>query len=190
MDDSAQLRVLGAPLFRARLQRVCAELARNGTRYPGAASRAGALTRRSGSGEIVDHYERFVLALDEPPILIGHGIGGLVVQALLDRGLGICGVAVASAPIRGIWTLPYTKMRVVTPQLIYPRYGRRMRAPHAGAVPLRVHEQRLARGVATGPMNATRCRGRGACCCRRSSRTSIHSPRPPSTCGGTTARRC
>ena len=99
-----------------------------------------------GFRQIVDHYERFVLALDEPPILVGHGIGGLVVQALLDRGLGICGVAVASAPIRGIWTLPYTKMRVVTPQLIenapQPAPGR----PDAGTVPLRVHEHLVARG--------------------------------------------
>src|SRR6185436_10668597 len=74
-----------------------------------------------GIREIVEHYERFALALDEPPILIGHGFGGLVVQSLLDRGLGTCGVAVASAPIKGIWTLPYSKMRVVTPQLIRPR---------------------------------------------------------------------
>jgi pimeloyl-ACP methyl ester carboxylesterase len=73
-----------------------------------------------GIRQIVDHYEQFVLGLDEPPILIGHGFGGLVVQALLDRGLGTCGVAVASAPIRGIWTLPFAKMRVVTPQLIFP----------------------------------------------------------------------
>jgi pimeloyl-ACP methyl ester carboxylesterase len=78
-----------------------------------------------GFREITDHYERIVLALDEPPVLIGHGIGGLVVQALLDRGLGICGVAVASAPIRGIWTLPYTRMRVVTPQLFKSRRSRR-----------------------------------------------------------------
>jgi pimeloyl-ACP methyl ester carboxylesterase len=78
-----------------------------------------------GIREIVDHYERFALTLDEPPIFVGHGFGGLVVQALLDRGLGTCGVAVASAPIRGIWTLPYTKMRVVTPQLIVPRRGAR-----------------------------------------------------------------
>jgi len=78
-----------------------------------------------GIREIVDHYERIVLELEEPPILVGHGLGGLVVQALLDRGLGTCGVAVASAPIRGIWTLPYTKMRVVTPQLIAPRVSRR-----------------------------------------------------------------
>jgi pimeloyl-ACP methyl ester carboxylesterase len=73
-----------------------------------------------GIRQIVDHYERIVLASDEPPILVGHGFGGLVVQALLDRGLGTCGVAVASAPIRGIWTLPFAKMRVVTPQLIFP----------------------------------------------------------------------
>ena len=78
-----------------------------------------------GFRDIVEHYEQFVLALDEPPILIGHGIGGLVVQALLDRGLGTCGVALASAPIKGIWTLPYTRMRVVTPQLFQPRRSRR-----------------------------------------------------------------
>ena len=71
-----------------------------------------------GIRQIVDHYERIVLGLEEPPILVGHGIGGLVVQALLDRGLGSSGVAIGSAPIRGIWTLPYTKMRVVTPQLL------------------------------------------------------------------------
>lgn len=78
-----------------------------------------------GIGHIVGHYERFVLGLDEPPILIGHGLGGLVVQALLDHGLGTCGVAVASAPIKGIWTLPYTKMWMVTPQLLSPRSHRR-----------------------------------------------------------------
>jgi pimeloyl-ACP methyl ester carboxylesterase len=77
-----------------------------------------------GIREIVDHYERFALALEEPPILVGHGFGGLVVQSLLDRGLGTCGVTLASAPIKGIWTLPYTRMRVVTPQLIAARRQR------------------------------------------------------------------
>jgi pimeloyl-ACP methyl ester carboxylesterase len=79
---------------------------------------------RLGIRQIVDHYEQLVLALEEPPILIGHGFGGLLVQVLLDRGLGTCGVAVASAPIRGIWTLPFAKMRVVTPQLIFPHSHR------------------------------------------------------------------
>jgi len=76
-----------------------------------------------GFKQIVDHYEKLVIDLDAP-ILIGHSFGGLVVQALLDRGLGCCGVAIASAPIKGIWTLPYSTMRVVTPQLL-TLHGRR-----------------------------------------------------------------
>lgn len=71
-----------------------------------------------GFREIVDHYESIVLKFDDPPILIGHGFGGLIVQSLLDRGLGSCGVAIASTPIKGIWTLPYSTMRVVSPQLV------------------------------------------------------------------------
>jgi pimeloyl-ACP methyl ester carboxylesterase len=55
-----------------------------------------------GIGEIVDHYDRVVRALDEPPILIGHSFGGLFVQVLLDRGLGAAGVAIDSAPPRGV----------------------------------------------------------------------------------------
>ena len=78
-----------------------------------------------GFKRIVDHFEKLVLELDTAPILIGHCFGGLVVQSLLDRGLGACGVAIASAPIKGIWTLPYSTMRVVTPQLINPRNNHR-----------------------------------------------------------------
>jgi pimeloyl-ACP methyl ester carboxylesterase len=71
-----------------------------------------------GFKQIVDHYEKLVIDLESAPILIGHSFGGLVVQALLDRGLGCCGVAMASAPIKGIWTLPYSTMRVVAPRLL------------------------------------------------------------------------
>lgn len=78
-----------------------------------------------GIRQIVDRYEKLVLELESPPILVGHCFGGLVVQALLDRGLGACGVGIASAPIKGIWTFPYSTMRVVTPQLINPRNNRR-----------------------------------------------------------------
>ena len=73
-----------------------------------------------GFKRIVDHFERLVLELDSAPIIIGHCLGGLVVQALLDRGLGACGVAIASAPIKGVWALPWSTMRVVTPQLMHP----------------------------------------------------------------------
>jgi len=53
-------------------------------------------------GALVDFYARKVLACPEPPILIGHSFGGLIVQLLLDRGLGKAGVAIDPAPPRGI----------------------------------------------------------------------------------------
>lgn len=53
-------------------------------------------------GRIVDHYERLIRAMDTPPILIGHSFGGLIVQLLLDRGLGAAGVAIDPAPPRGV----------------------------------------------------------------------------------------
>jgi pimeloyl-ACP methyl ester carboxylesterase len=61
---------------------------------------------RQGVTEIVDHYERIVRELPEPPILVGHSFGGLFVQMLLDRGLGAAGVAVDPAPPRGVLAGP------------------------------------------------------------------------------------
>ena len=49
---------------------------------------------------LVDHFERQIRALSEPPILIGHSFGGLIVQMLLDRGLGKAGVAIDAGPPR------------------------------------------------------------------------------------------
>ncbi|GAB3252741.1 alpha/beta hydrolase [Chitinimonas naiadis] len=57
-------------------------------------------------GRIVDRYQQLVLALREPPILIGHSLGGLIVQLLLDRGLGAAGVAIAPAPPKGVLSGP------------------------------------------------------------------------------------
>lgn len=52
--------------------------------------------------DLVDHYEREIRLLDAPPIIMGHSFGGLIVQMLLDRGLGHCGVAFDAAPPRGV----------------------------------------------------------------------------------------
>jgi alpha-beta hydrolase superfamily lysophospholipase len=48
--------------------------------------------------DIAAHYGRLVAGLRPPPALIGHCLGGLVVQVLLDRGLGATGVAINPAP--------------------------------------------------------------------------------------------
>lgn len=59
-------------------------------------------------GKLVDHYEAVVRALPEAPILMGHSYGGLIVQKLLDRGLGVAGVVLDSVPMGGV--LPSVRM--------------------------------------------------------------------------------
>ena len=73
-----------------------------------------------GLDEIVDHYESLVRALGQPPVLIGHSFGGLVVELLLDRGLGRAGVAISPAPPKGILVLPFSALKAVSPALAHP----------------------------------------------------------------------
>jgi pimeloyl-ACP methyl ester carboxylesterase len=73
-----------------------------------------------GMREIADSYARIITAMDEPPILIGHSFGGLIVQLLLDRGLGAAGVAIDSAPPRSVLPLGWTGLRANAPVLLRP----------------------------------------------------------------------
>ncbi len=57
---------------------------------------------RTGQREIIAHYERIIRALPEQPILIGHSLGGVYVQHLLERGLGVAGVSIDPAPTPGV----------------------------------------------------------------------------------------
>jgi pimeloyl-ACP methyl ester carboxylesterase len=61
--------------------------------------------------EVVAHYEQIIRELETPPIIIGHGFGGLVTQILLDRGWGAAGVAIASAPAKGVSWLPLSILK-------------------------------------------------------------------------------
>jgi pimeloyl-ACP methyl ester carboxylesterase len=65
-----------------------------------------------GLSEVVDHYEQIIGELETPPIIIGYGFGGLVTQILLDRGWGAAGVAIASAPVKGIARLPLSMLKL------------------------------------------------------------------------------
>jgi pimeloyl-ACP methyl ester carboxylesterase len=51
---------------------------------------------------LIQHYAAVVRALPEAPVLIGHGLGGLVVQSLLDYGLGAAGVGLSAWPPNGL----------------------------------------------------------------------------------------
>lgn len=69
--------------------------------------------------EVVEHFDALVRAMPVRPVLIGHSMGGLVVQILLARGLGKKGVAIASAPPKGVfvpsWTFLKANWPVVSP---------------------------------------------------------------------------
>jgi alpha-beta hydrolase superfamily lysophospholipase len=73
-----------------------------------------------GLTEIVDHYEKQIRARSEPPVLIGHSFGGLIVELLLDRGLGRAGVAMSPAPPKGILVLPFSSLKAAAPALAHP----------------------------------------------------------------------
>jgi pimeloyl-ACP methyl ester carboxylesterase len=86
-----------------------------------------------GLNEIVDHYESLIRELDEPPVLIGHSYGGLIVELLLDRGLGRAGVAMSPAPPKGILVLPFSTLKAAAPALAHPSRWH-------GVVPLTLEE--------------------------------------------------
>lgn len=70
-------------------------------------------------GRITDHLQLVIEALPERPILIGHSFGGLLVQLLLDRGIGAAGVAINPAPIGRI--VPGSSaLRAIAPILFRP----------------------------------------------------------------------
>ena len=73
-----------------------------------------------GVGEVADHYENVITELGREPIIIGHSFGGLITQILLDRGHGTAGVAIDSAPIKGVQVLPPSTLRSGFPVLKRP----------------------------------------------------------------------
>ncbi len=78
-----------------------------------------------GVREIADHYEQIIKTLDEPPIIMGHSFGGLIVQILLDRGLGAAGVAIDPAAPKGVFRLPFSALKAASGVLSNPlNYGR------------------------------------------------------------------
>ncbi|MFG1933752.1 alpha/beta hydrolase [Mycobacterium sp. NPDC048908] len=74
---------------------------------------------------VVDHYATVVAGLPEPPILVGHSVGGLITQMLLCKGLGGAGVAIHPAAPRGVYRLPLSVLRSTFPVFRSPANIRR-----------------------------------------------------------------
>ena len=94
--------------------------------WPGMEGDVEALNRdpspiaRVGMRQVVDHYDGIIRGLERPPMIMGHSIGGTVMQVLLDRGLGAAGVGVASATVKGVPDLPLSTIRASAPVLRNP----------------------------------------------------------------------
>jgi pimeloyl-ACP methyl ester carboxylesterase len=72
--------------------------------------------------KVVDHYATYIENLPAPPILIGHSMGGLIVQLLMQRSLGLLGVAISSAPPKNLLSLRWSFFKSNWPML-NPLYG-------------------------------------------------------------------
>ncbi|MBA4056300.1 MAG: alpha/beta hydrolase [Marivirga sp.] len=84
-------------------KQVSSEELRNGPSNTAIASiRLAALTR---------FYGDIVKGFPVKPILIGHSLGGLIVQLLIQQGLGTAGVAVHSFPPFGILSLDFSFLK-------------------------------------------------------------------------------
>ena len=53
-------------------------------------------------GAVSDHFKGLIDALPERPVLVGHSIGGLLVQRLVNDGYARAGVSISSAPPQGV----------------------------------------------------------------------------------------
>ncbi len=69
---------------------------------------------------VIESYERVIRELDQPPIIMGHSFGGLIVQIILDHGLGAVGVAIDSGAPEGVRTLPLVQAKAGFPVLKNP----------------------------------------------------------------------
>jgi len=55
--------------------------------------------------ELVDYYANIVKGFAEKPIVIGHSLGGLITQIIVNRDLAAAGVAIHPVPPQGV--IPY-----------------------------------------------------------------------------------
>ena len=71
-------------------------------------------------GEVADHYEEVIRALDRKPAIVGHSFGGLLTEILAGRGLAVASVPISPAPFRGVLPLPYAALRTASVALRNP----------------------------------------------------------------------
>jgi len=67
--------------------------------------------------KVVDSLASFIDTLPEKPILIGHSMGGLSVQKLMNIDKGVAGVAINSAPPAGVFSFEWSFIKANLPTI-------------------------------------------------------------------------
>ena len=65
--------------------------------------------------DVVDSMADAIKGLKEKPAIIGHSMGGLVTQLLLQRDLAVAGVAIDPAPPRGVFSMAFSFLKANFP---------------------------------------------------------------------------
>lgn len=125
-----------------------------------------------GLDELTGHYAGIARSFEVPPVLVGHSVGGLVVQHLLGDGVGRAAVALAPAPINevelrgrecapegagGVVELSAPRFRELIGNTVGPEEAERLHERYAVPAPRRlVEDVLLHRSTAVDTANPAR----------------------------------
>lgn len=78
----------------------------------------------TGIADYVDDLVALVATLPEPPVVIGHSMGGLLAQLVAARVECRAVVALSSAPPAGIWAAPFLAVTRLMPHFLHWEFWR------------------------------------------------------------------
>jgi alpha-beta hydrolase superfamily lysophospholipase len=67
-----------------------------------------------GLDEIVEYHAQQIRELGTKPVIVGHSFGGLITEKLAGMGLASAAVAIDPAPMKGVFILPLSSLRVAS----------------------------------------------------------------------------
>jgi len=67
--------------------------------------------------QVVSMLSAYIDELSENPILIGHSIGGLAVQKLINSDKGVAGIAIDPAPPKGLFSFEWSFLKANLPTI-------------------------------------------------------------------------
>ncbi len=68
-------------------------------------------------GQVINSLSAFIDKLPEKPILIGHSMGGLAVQKLIEINKGVAGICIDTAPPKGIFSFKWSFIKANLPTI-------------------------------------------------------------------------